>query len=293
MKDVVKDNKVNIKKRFINYLTFDIISLVILIISFTFINKIKTFSKLFGSFNGTISGFGVKLYFICLAILIIYLTSMIIYYLIINKKNKDFNTFLKIDKIFDIPDFILKCLSYLLFIMIFLITPCNVSGASMESTISNNDKVLATSLVSNPNKNDVVIFDAKRYNGDNNFYIKRVIAKENDVIRYDSENEDLYVNDILVEDNMYLYTYILLYKSYYSYTYKYDELITYDTYLEYYRSISIEIEYTFTMPESKFMCFGDNRENSSDSRIFGFVEKKDILGKVFFRIFPFSKIGTL
>jgi signal peptidase I len=38
---------------------------------------------------------------------------------------------------------------------------------------------------------------------------------------------------------------------------------------------------------------GDNRANSSDSRYqsLGFVDEDDIDGKVFFRLWPLSKIG--
>lgn len=47
------------------------------------------------------------------------------------------------------------------------------------------------------------------------------------------------------------------------------------------------------IPEDKFFVMGDNRVASLDSRELGFVDRKDLIGKVIFRLFPFHKIGTL
>ena len=40
---------------------------------------------------------------------------------------------------------------------------------------------------------------------------------------------------------------------------------------------------------------GDNRNGSTDSRstIVGFIDERDIIGKVIFRFYPFNKIGIL
>ncbi len=48
-----------------------------------------------------------------------------------------------------------------------------------------------------------------------------------------------------------------------------------------------------TVPEGMLFCMGDNRQNSLDSRSLGCVDIKQVLGKAVFRLFPFSKIGTL
>ena len=50
-----------------------------------------------------------------------------------------------------------------------------------------------------------------------------------------------------------------------------------------------EIGY-LTIPGDKYLVVGDNRPNSTDSRVIGLFDKKDILGKVNLRIFPINKI---
>ena len=47
------------------------------------------------------------------------------------------------------------------------------------------------------------------------------------------------------------------------------------------------------VPEDHVFVMGDNRANSLDSRSFGAIPEKEVLGKVSLRLWPLDRIGTL
>ena len=97
----------------------------------------------------------------------------------------------------------------------------------------------------------------------NKILIKRVIGVENDVMSiYDG---NVYRNGVQLEED---YT------------------------LEGYTTGEL---YDYVVPENEVFVMGDNRSVSLDSRSaeVGAVSEDDIIGKAFFRLYPFSEIGLL
>jgi signal peptidase I len=144
----------------------------------------------------------------------------------------------------------------------FVISPFVVDGESMHPTFENLDYLIIDELsyrFKSPARGDVVVF---RYPGDPKiFYIKRIIGLPGDTVSINRgvvsiKNADG-ISDILAEP------------------YVTTEDATYTK--------------SVTLADEQYFVMGDNRPNSSDSRVWGPLPKKDLIGRVFIRLLPVSK----
>lgn len=186
----------------------------------------------------------------------------------ISNLRKTYNVYL----IYDLVIFIISSFVCLFFIIMILITPCGISGSSMEPTLSEQDRVLLWNIFYEPEDDDIIVFDSAKYtdkvDSSSRFYIKRIVAKEGDTIKY--INGQLVVNDKQIESiSLYQYKDVIL------------------------ESIGLDFEMSFVVPNDKVLVLGDNRNVSHDSRAFGFIDESEIIGKVLFRFYPFNKIGNV
>ena len=163
--------------------------------------------------------------------------------------------------IFETIKVVLISMAIILPIRYFLIQPFYVEGASMEPTFNSNEYLLVDEITfrfQEPKRGGVVVF---RYPRDpRQFYIKRVIALPGD--RLAIRQGKIIINDQVLNE-AYL-----------------DELKIGDANLE-----------ARVIPVDSYYLMGDNRSNSLDSRIFGPVERKFIVGRVWLRGWPLEKFS--
>ena len=145
---------------------------------------------------------------------------------------------------------------YAILIVTFGFQVARVEGRSMAPTLEDQDRLIVNKLVyriSEPRRGDIVML---YYPLDpNKSFVKRVIAEENDSVRI--VDGRVYVNDVPLHD---------------------------DFIPEEYRSH--DDWGPQAIPEGYYFVMGDHRNNSSDSRHWGMVPKRYIIGKVQLRWWP-------
>lgn len=143
----------------------------------------------------------------------------------------------------------------------------NVIGASMEPTLYNKNEVIINKFIyklTDPQRGDVIVFYP---NGNKNTHsnIKRVVGLPGETVKI--ENGKLYIDE---------------------------EEITSEYITESIEDAGIAQD-EILLGEDEYFVLGDNLGNSEDSRFtnIGNVNKKDIEGKVWFRVSPVKEMGFI
>lgn len=147
------------------------------------------------------------------------------------------------------------------FIITFVVQAFYIPSGSMIPTLKPGDRIFANKFIyrfREPKRQEIIVFrwpvDPKRR------FIKRLIGLPGDKVKI--VEGQVYINDKPLEEN---YT---LERSYTDFP---------------------EVK----VPKGHYFMLGDNRNNSEDSRFWGFVPRKNIVGKAFVIFWPLNRMGLI
>jgi len=151
-------------------------------------------------------------------------------------------------------------------IRMWIAQPFVVNGGSMDSTFTDGEYLIVDELsyrFNEPQRGDVLIF---KYPQDTSkFFIKRLIGLPGETITVK--------NDVVTITNTEHPQGVVLNEPY----------IHSESFLN----------RTMTLGADEYFVMGDNRGVSSDSRVWGPLPKRDVVGRPFIRLLPLSKIDFL
>ena len=171
-------------------------------------------------------------------------------------------------EIFDFAELILVTLALLVLVTTLFIRQTVVVGGSMEPTLKNGEQLFISDLFYTPKAGDIVVVQvdgdiAERFTSlhENEAIIKRVIATEGQTVGI--VNGTVYIDGVPLSED-----YVL----------------------------RDGTDHKLNMPtvpvrEGHIFLMGDHRNNSLDSRWFGEVDERTVIGKILFRFLPLSQFG--
>jgi len=167
-------------------------------------------------------------------------------------------------KVREYTETLVIALAIALFVRSFVVQAFKIPSSSMEPTLLVGDHILVSKFFygiripligkkvlsfSNPRRGDIIVFIFP--NDRSKDFIKRVIGLPGEKVEI--RERKIYINDRLIEDPWGKY-------------FPPDRLI----------NVGPEV-----VPQNALFVMGDNRNNSEDSRYWGFVPLDDVLGKAF------------
>ncbi|NQU17914.1 MAG: signal peptidase I [Candidatus Saganbacteria bacterium] len=137
-----------------------------------------------------------------------------------------------------------------------------IPSASMEPTLNIHDRIVVNKFIyrfQDPKRFDVIVFrfPSKETKKD---FIKRVVGLPGETIEVKAG--EIFINDKKIPENH-----------------------------------GMNADYSYfgpaKIPADSYFCMGDNRPNSADSRVWGFVPHKNIHGPAFLKIWPIWQLGFI
>jgi signal peptidase I len=158
---------------------------------------------------------------------------------------------------------ILLAIILALFVRTTIVGAYFVPTGSMKPTIGIGDRLLGVKFLywlAEPEHGDIVVFEPPpSAHSDVPRYVKRVVAVEGDIVEVN--HGTLYVNGEPVDEP--------------------------------YASPPMYRMQPTQVPEGSLFVLGDNRNNSADGHVWGFLPKQNVEAKIVFRFWPLTRVGTL
>lgn len=155
-----------------------------------------------------------------------------------------------------------------LLIRVFIAEPRYIPSDSMFPTLEVGDRIVVEKVsyyFHSPQPQDIVVFNPPEllqnfgYDADQAF-IKRVIGDSEDAIAV--RNGNVYINGAKLKE-------------------------PYIKEPPNYQLSPIQV------PDGKLFVLGDNRNNSNDSHVWGFLPETKVIGRAVFRFWPLDRVGTI
>ena len=165
--------------------------------------------------------------------------------------------------LFDWTETILVALVLALIIRAFFFQVFWIPSGSMEPTLQIKDRIVVNKFVYHfrqPKRQEVIVFRYNSAGGQKRDLIKRVMGLPGEMLAIKE-------GVVYIEGN------------------KVEELHPMNKDLTDFGPLKI--------PENSYFVLGDNRPASADSRYWGFLPKKNVIGPAFIRIWPINKLGLI
>ncbi len=184
-------------------------------------------------------------------------------------KKEESNSFLSDLKDFSFDTIKIVVISLVIIIGIrsFVMQPFFVNGQSMEPNFYDGDYLIVNEIgyrFDDPKRGDVIIFHYP--NDPQQFFIKRIIGLPGE--------------KVVIENNG-----ITIYNKEHP-----DGFVLGEFYIP--KSAVISKDYSQELKNDEYYVLGDNRIASSDSRVWGVLEKRHIVGKAWIRAWPFGNFSV-
>ena len=178
-------------------------------------------------------------------------------------------------EIFEWLEIVVAAVAVVILLFTFVFKVVTISGDSMLDTLHNGEKILISNMFYTPERGDIVVIsrntnNSTDYKNNQTCIIKRVIAKEGQIVDIDFKSGIVSVDGVALDED---YTYTPT-------------------------NTPGDIVFPVIVPQGHVFVLGDNRNDSADSRYSslghnGMVDTRNILGRALIRLLPFNRFGVL